>query len=76
MPYEQLGFRLFDKVKFNDQECFITGRRSSGYFALKTLDGKTIHNSAKYTKLKLIQKSSTFIYERRKGVSSPTYASA
>lgn len=76
MPYEQLGFRLFDRVKFNDQECFITGRRSSGYFALKTLDGKTIHNSAKYTKLKLIQKSSTFIYERRTGVSSPTYASA
>lgn len=71
MPYEQLGFRLFDKVKFNNKECFITGRRSSGYFALKTLDGTTIHNSAKYTGLQLIQKANTFIFERRKGVSSP-----
>ena len=76
MPYEQLGFRLFDKVKFNNQECFITGRRSSGYFMLKTLDGTVIHNSAKYKDLKLIQKANTFIFERRRGVSSPTYATA
>lgn len=76
MPYEQLGFRLFDKVKFKNQECFITGRRSSGYFALKTLAGKTIHNSAKYTDLTLIQKANTFLFERRMGVSSPAYATA
>jgi hypothetical protein len=76
MPYEQLGFRLFDKVKYKNQECFITGRRTSGYFVLKTLDGKAVHNSAKYTDLQLIQKSNTFIFERRTGVSSPAYAAA
>lgn len=76
MPYEQLGFRLFDKVKYKNQECFITGRRSSGYFALKTLDGKAIHNSAKCRDLQLIQKANTFIYERRTSVSSPTCAAA
>ena len=76
MPYEQLGFRLFDKVNYKNQECFITGRRSSGYFALKTLDGKVIHNSAKYRDLQLIQKANTFIYERRTSVSSPTCAAA
>ena len=31
-PYIVKGFRLFDKVKFEDKECFVFGRRSSGYF--------------------------------------------
>lgn len=65
MPYEGLGFRLFDKVEFKKQEGFITGRRTSGYFVLKTLDGSTIHASAKASKLKLIQKRSTFLVEKR-----------
>ena len=30
-PYLVKGFRLFDKVKYKGQECFIFGRRSSGY---------------------------------------------
>jgi len=33
-PYKVKGFRLFDKVKFQGKECFIFGRRSSGYFNL------------------------------------------
>lgn len=43
-PYIVKGFRLWDKVLYNRQECFISGRRSSGYFALKKLDGVTITN--------------------------------
>lgn len=74
MPYERFGFRLFDKVEFKKQEGFITARRTSGYFALKTLGGRIIHVSAKISKLKLIQKRSTFLVERRNGVSSPTFA--
>ncbi|HBM76389.1 MAG TPA: hypothetical protein DD429_12670 [Clostridiaceae bacterium] len=46
-PYMVKGYRLFDKVWFKNTECFITGRRSTGYFALKTLDGQKIHDSAK-----------------------------
>ncbi len=30
------GSCLFDQVKFERQECFMTGRRKSGYFVLKT----------------------------------------
>lgn len=59
------GFRLFDKVRFQGQECFILGRRSSGYFDLRRLDGTVIHRSAGYKKLRLLEPSRGFITERR-----------
>jgi N6-L-threonylcarbamoyladenine synthase len=55
------GYRLFDKVQFNGQDCFIWARRTSGYFAVKTIDGKVIHNSASFKKLKLLEKSSNYL---------------
>lgn len=58
------GYRLFDKVLYNHMECFITGRRSTGYFALKTLDGQRIHDSAKTKDLKLLEPRKTYITER------------
>lgn len=63
-PYEVKGFRLFDKVKYNGKECFIFGRRSSGYFDLRRLDGEIIHRSANYKKLKLIDKRCSLLWER------------
>lgn len=65
------GFRLWDKVLYNGIECFISGRRTSGYFMLKTLDGKAIHNSANTKHLKLLEHSTNYHVERR-GLSSPT----
>lgn len=67
-PYLVKGFRLFDKVKYNDQKCFIFGRRATGYFDLRKLDGTIIHRSASYKKLKLIQSRNTWLVERRVGV--------
>ena len=58
-PVYVKGFRLFDKVSYLGMECFISGRRSSGYFVLKTLDGKNIHQSASYKKLVLLERSTT-----------------
>ena len=69
---ERQGFRLFDKVKYKGQECFIFGRRSSGYFDLRKLDGTVVHRSASYKDLKLLSKRKTLLWERREGVSSPT----
>ena len=63
-PYLVMGFRLWDKVLFNDQECFITGRRSSGYFALKKLDGTVVSTSTSYKKLKLLEITNNYIIER------------
>jgi len=59
------GFRLFDCVSYQDTVCFVFGRRSSGYFDLRTLDGTKISASASYKKLTSIQKSSTHLIERR-----------
>ena len=71
-PYLVKGFRLFDKVKYKGQECFIFGRRSSGYFDLRKLDGTVVHRSASYKDLKLLSKRKTLLWGRREGVSSPT----
>src|SRR6266568_5703435 len=59
------GFRLFDCVKYQGACCFVFGRRSSGYFALRTLDGSKISTSASYKKLVVIQKASACLIERR-----------
>ena len=65
--YEVKGFRLFDQVSYNGTECFITGRRISGYFALKTLDGTPVHDSAKAQDLRLLKRAGNYILERRAG---------
>lgn len=63
-PYMVKGFRLWDKVRYNGEECFITGRRSSGYFVLKKYDGTVISNSASYKKLTLLEAATNYITER------------
>lgn len=70
-PYLVHGFRLFDKVKYNNQECFIFGRRSTGYFDIRLLDGTKIHASANYKKLRLLETSKTSLWEVESGNSSP-----
>ena len=54
-PFKIKGFRLFDKVKFKGIECFITGRRNTGYFKLVDIQGNIIHNSACYKDLTYIE---------------------
>ena len=63
-PKYVVGFRLFDKVRYNNTECFIFGRRSSGYFDIRKLDKTKVHTSASYKKLKLIERSKTILTER------------
>lgn len=59
------GFRLFDKVRFEGQECFVFGRRTSGYFDLRKLDGTAVHRSADSKKLVLLETASNYLHERR-----------
>ena len=63
-PYIVKGFRLWDKVLYNGQECFISGRRSSGYFALRKLDGTAITNSISFRKLRLLEPATNYLIER------------
>ena len=65
-PYEVKGYRLYDKVRYKQEEYFIYGRRSRGYFDIRTLDGDKINNgSISYKKLKLIEKRKKYLIERR-----------
>ena len=67
-PYYVKGFRLFDKVMYEWQECFIFGRRSTGRMDLRLLDGTHINASVSYKKLKLIESRKNYITERRTAV--------
>lgn len=57
------GFRRFDKVLYNETKCFVWGRRVTGYFALKTLNGITIHDGASWKELKLLVCANTTLTE-------------
>lgn len=64
-PYLVKGFRLFDKVKYQGQKCFIFARRTSGYFDIRKLDGTKIHSSVNYKKLKLLNIRGNYVKEER-----------
>ena len=63
--YKIFNFRLFDKVKINNQEGFIFGRRSSGYFDIRTLT-TSITPSIGYKKIQFLESRKTIITERRR----------
>jgi hypothetical protein len=60
------GFQRFDKVLWNGKECFIFGRRTSGYFNLRKRDGTKVHASAKAKELKLLETANTFLFELKR----------
>lgn len=63
-PYLVKGFRLWDKVRYNGEECFISGRRSSGYFALKKYNGAVVSSGVIYKRLTLLEAATNYITER------------
>ena len=59
-------FRLFDKVKYQGREYFIFGRRNSGFFDIRTLNGTKVNKgSISCKKIQLIEKSKSYLTERR-----------
>ena len=65
-PYLVKGFRLFDKVLYQGQECFIFGRRSTGRMDIRLLDGTHINPSVGFKKLKLLEPRSNYLVEIHK----------
>lgn len=65
-PYRVHGFRLFDKVRHEGTECFIFGRRQSGYFTLRTIDGKLVKAAVSYKKLRFIEESKRILMSNNK----------
>jgi len=68
---EMFGFRLWDKIRCNhpklgDVVGYVQGRRSSGSFAIASLDGDLLIGGVSYKKLALLQPAkSNYIRERK-----------
>lgn len=61
------GFRLFDKVRYQGEQYFIFGRRNSGFFDIRTLDGiKVNKGSLSYKKIQFLETSHGYLTEQRK----------
>ena len=71
-PFLVRGFRLFDLVSYEGILYYVFGRRVSGYFDIRKLDGTKANNgSVSYKKLKLINTQKTILTERRNSGSIP-----
>ena len=64
-PYMVKGFRLFDKVLWRNQECFIFGRRATGRMDLRLLNGTHLNASVGHKNIKLLELRSNYLIERR-----------
>ena len=61
------GYILFDKVKYHGKEYFVFGRRISGFFDIRELNGNKVNKgSINCKKLKLIERCSGYLIELRK----------
>lgn len=71
-PFLVRGFRLFDLVSYEGILYYVFGRRASGYFDIRKLDGTKANNgSVSCKKLKLINTQKTILTERRNSGSIP-----
>ena len=61
------GYKLYDMVRYNGRVYTVFGRRTSGFFDIRTLDGNKVNNgSVSYKKLKFIDNQQSVLVERRK----------
>ena len=62
-PKYVFGYQLFDSVLCLGQVGFIFGRRSSGSFNVRKLDGSIIRTDITYKKLKLLEKRKSILID-------------
>ena len=60
------GFRLFDKVRYENEYYYIFGRRNSGFFDIRKLDGTKVNKgSLSCKKIRLVEAKKSWLIERR-----------
>ena len=57
-------YQVFDIVIYNGQEVFIFGRRPSGSFDIRKLNGDVISHGIPYKRLKLVEYRKSLLIER------------
>lgn len=65
-PREVKGFRLFDIVALDGTRAYVHGRRATGRFVVKDLDGRTLSNSINCKELRLISRSNRYLFNAKK----------
>jgi len=60
------GFQLFDKVRYQNQECFIFGRRATGSFDIRNLTGKKLSAGTSSKRLILLEKATSTLIQIQK----------
>ena len=64
--YYVMNYRMYDRVRYQGKSYIIFGRRNSGFFDIRTLDGTKVNKgSISYKKLRLIEPQSNYIVEKR-----------
>ena len=70
-PHVVKGYRMFDTVRYDGENYFVFGRRTSGFVDVRKLDGTKVNKgSVSSKKLKHIQCNSGILIERRMDDSS------
>ena len=60
------GYRLFDKVNYKGKEYFVFGRRNSGFFDIRNLNGEKVNKgSTSCKKLKFLESAKGYLTERQ-----------
>lgn len=66
------GYALNDMVRYNDMDCLIHGRRSSGYFDIRKPNGEKVNASVNCEELRLVEHAKQYlIYKEFLACSSP-----
>jgi N6-L-threonylcarbamoyladenine synthase len=64
--YYVMGYRMYDRVLYQGKSYIVFGRRNSGFFDIRTLDGTKVNKgSISHKKLRLIEPQSNYIVEKR-----------
>lgn len=64
--YYVMDYQMYDKVSYQGKPYIVFGRRNSGFFDIRTLDGTKVNKgSISYKKIRLIEPQSNYIVEKR-----------
>jgi len=70
-PFEINGFRLFDKVLYEDQICFVSARKSDGRLCLRDIDWSLVKTDVNHRKVKLVSHGRNYIVKEVKVIPCP-----
>ena len=60
------GYRLYDRVRYQNREYYVFGRRASGFFDIRALGGNKVNKgSVSCKKLRFLEPRKTMLIERR-----------